>query len=144
MLVFPERVLAGDVANRDFLHLYGPASLWVLAGIYKLAGASIATERTVGLIQHLGIVFGVYALAHPFGRRVATICGVTAVFIAITPIGLAALAWNGGVALAIWGLVAGMAGRRRLDRGRPGDDARRSVCSWWPVALGAVCAAVPA
>ncbi|TMB37511.1 MAG: hypothetical protein E6J55_25855, partial [Deltaproteobacteria bacterium] len=23
MLVFPERVLAGDLPNRDFLHLYG-------------------------------------------------------------------------------------------------------------------------
>ena len=32
MLVFPERVLDGDVPNRDFLHLYGPGSLWALAG----------------------------------------------------------------------------------------------------------------
>jgi hypothetical protein len=38
MLVFPERVLAGDIPNVDFLHLYGPGSLWVLAGVYKLFG----------------------------------------------------------------------------------------------------------
>ena len=31
MLAFPDRVLAGDVPNRDFLHLYGPGSLWILA-----------------------------------------------------------------------------------------------------------------
>src|SRR6476469_240413 len=122
MLVFPERVLAGDIPNRDFLHLYGPGSLWVLAGVYKVFGASITVERTVGLIQHLGVIFGVFALARPFGRRIATVCGVTAVFIAITPIGLAALAWNGGVALALWGLVAGMLGRRRAERGRQADD----------------------
>ena len=33
MLVFPERVLHGDFPNKDFLHLYGPGSLWVLAGL---------------------------------------------------------------------------------------------------------------
>ena len=32
MLAFPQRVLAGDVPNKDFLHLYGPGSLWALAG----------------------------------------------------------------------------------------------------------------
>src|SRR4029079_18164534 len=53
MLVFPERVLAGDIPNRDFLHLYGPGSLWVLAGVYKVFGTSITVERVVGLIQHL-------------------------------------------------------------------------------------------
>ena len=34
MIVFPMRVLAGDVPNVDFLHLYGPFSLHVLAGVF--------------------------------------------------------------------------------------------------------------
>jgi hypothetical protein len=51
MLVFPERVLKGDLANRDFLHLYGPGSLWVLAGAFKAFGTSLVTERAVALAQ---------------------------------------------------------------------------------------------
>src|SRR6188768_1719708 len=62
MLTFPERVLAGDIPNRDFLHLYGPGSLWVLALLFAVAGVSLASERLVGYLQHLGVVFGVYRL----------------------------------------------------------------------------------
>ena len=118
MLTFPERILAGDVPHRDFLHLYGPGSLWVLAVVYEVVGTSLAAERTVGLVQHLLVIFGVLVLAWPFGRRVATVCAVVAVFLTVTPIGLAALAWSGGVALALCGLVAGLHGRR-LARQRP-------------------------
>ena len=49
MLVFPELVLQGQVPNRDFLHLYGPGSLWALAGIFKVFGTTLATERGGGL-----------------------------------------------------------------------------------------------
>src|SRR5688500_6420969 len=47
MLVFPELLLEGKLPNRDFLHLYGPGSLWVLAGVFKVFGASLAAERVV-------------------------------------------------------------------------------------------------
>ena len=40
MLVFPELVLRGEVPNRDFLHLYGPGGLWVLAA------KTLATQLT--------------------------------------------------------------------------------------------------
>ena len=43
MLVFPEQVLKGFIPNRDFLHLYGPGSLWVLAAVYKVFGEEILT-----------------------------------------------------------------------------------------------------
>src|SRR4051794_9183530 len=49
MLVFPEEVLHGAIPNRDFLHLYGPGSVWVLAGVFKTFGTSLWTERAVGL-----------------------------------------------------------------------------------------------
>src|SRR5688572_33175583 len=58
MLVFPERLLAGDLPNRDFLHLYGPGSLWVLAAVYWTVGTSLGAQRAVGYLQHLGVVFG--------------------------------------------------------------------------------------
>ena len=51
MLVFPEMVLDGQVPNRDFLHLYGPGSLWVLAAVFSVAGVSLASERLVGYLR---------------------------------------------------------------------------------------------
>ena len=40
MLAFPQRVLAGDLPHVDFLHLYGPGSLYVLAGVYRVFGST--------------------------------------------------------------------------------------------------------
>ncbi|HYI61003.1 MAG TPA: hypothetical protein VEW93_04275 [Acidimicrobiales bacterium] len=131
MLVFPERVLAGDLPNRDFLHLYGPGSLWALAAWFKVAGTTLAAERVYGLAQHLGIIFGLFALALPWGRRVATVCGLLGVLLVITPIGLTALAWNGAVALAVIGSALALRGARHLDEARPG-------ARWWLGAGGVV------
>jgi hypothetical protein len=38
-------VLHGTIPNRNFLHLYGPGSLWALAGAFKVFGVSLLTER---------------------------------------------------------------------------------------------------
>ena len=112
MLVFPERILAGDLPHKDFLHLYGPGSLWALAGWYKLVGVSITAERVFGLAQLAGIVFGVMALAWPWGRRVATTAGVFGVLLTTTAIGLTALAWDGAVALLVASVWVGLRARR--------------------------------
>jgi hypothetical protein len=125
MLVFPERLLAGDVPHKDFLHLYGPGSLWALAATYKVFGTSIGIERAFGLLQQLGIIFGVFTIALPWGRKVATVCGVMSVLITVTPIGLTALAWDGAVALGLWGLIVGLWARRAAASDGP-DDARRA------------------
>jgi len=111
MLVFAERFLAGDVPNRDFLHLYGPGGVWVLAGVFKVFGPSLAAERLVGLGQQAGIVFSLFALARPWGRMVATIGALIALVVIIPPIGLTALAWNGAVALGLAGLALGLSAR---------------------------------
>jgi hypothetical protein len=120
MLTFPQRVLRGEVPNADFLHLYGPGSLWVLAGFFKVFGDTLTTERIVGLLQQMGLVFGVYALARPWGRMLATFAGVIALILIIPPLGLVALAWVGGVALALWAVWLGLEARRRL----PADPVR--------------------
>ena len=112
MLVFPERVLAGDVPNRDFLHLYGPGSLWVLAGAMKVFGVSLEVERVVGYLQQLLVAFGVMALLRPWGRWVAGAGGAVAALIVVPPIGLTALPWVGGVGLGLWAVAAGL--HRRL------------------------------
>ena len=63
MLYFPELMRRGQVPNVDFLHLYGPGSLHVLLGWYELFGYTLVAERTFGLLQHLAIIFGLFALA---------------------------------------------------------------------------------
>ena len=105
MLVFPRLVQGGEVPNVDFLHLYGPGSLHVLAGWYAAFGYTLEAERAFGLLQNLGIVFALYTLTRPWGRTAAVGAGVVAALLTMTPIGLAALAWHGAVALALWSAV---------------------------------------
>jgi 4-amino-4-deoxy-L-arabinose transferase-like glycosyltransferase len=111
MMVFPERMLKGDLPNRDFLHLYGPGALQVLAGWYKVVGISLESERTFGLIQHLAIIFALFTLARPWGRIAAAAVAGLAVFYVLTPIGLTAMAWNGGLALCLWSIVFALRAR---------------------------------
>ena len=111
MLAFPQEVLRGSIPNKDFLHLYGPGSLWALAGTFWVFGTSLATERMFGLLQHAGIVFGVYAIARPWGRKLAVVCGLVSLVIVVPPIGLTALAWNGAVALGVWSVRSATPGR---------------------------------
>lgn len=105
MLYFPQRMWKGDVPNVDFLHLYGPGALHVLMAWYRVFGNTLAAERTFGLIQNLGIIFALFTLARPWGRAAATAVGALAVFYVLTPIGLTAMAWNGGLALTLWAAV---------------------------------------
>ena len=105
MLYFPQRMWKGDVPNVDFLHLYGPGALHVLMGWYKVFGDTLFAERTFGLLQHVGIILGLFALARPWGRTAATAVASLSVFYILTPIGLSAMAWNGGLALTLWSAV---------------------------------------
>lgn len=105
MLYFPERLIKGDIPNVDFLHLYGPGSLDALAGWYGLFGHTLASERTFGLIQHIGVIFGIYVLTRAWGRLGATLCALVCTVIVITPIGLTAMAWEGGIGLGLWSLI---------------------------------------
>ena len=104
----------------------------MLAGWYKVFGISLESERTFGLIQHLGIIFALFTLARPWGRIAATASPALAVFYVLTPIGLTAMAWNGGLALCLWSIVFALRARtsrqpasvadRRRGAGRSGPD----------------------
>jgi hypothetical protein len=123
MLVFPERVLAGDVANKDFLHLYGPGSLWFLAGVYELFGVHITVERLAGLAQHVGVVTGMWFLARPWGRPLATVVALVTLVVLLPPTGLIALAWIGALAFGVWAVWAAL-------RARAAEPGSRSEGRW--------------
>lgn len=117
MLVFPEAILRGAVPHRDFLHLYGPGSIYMLAGIYRVFGVSIYTERMVGFVQLATVAYATWFLLRPFGRRIATSGAVLGAVILLMPLGYAAMAWNGALALGLASLaVAASAGRRPHGR----------------------------
>ncbi|MGQ0432042.1 MAG: hypothetical protein ACT452_06515 [Microthrixaceae bacterium] len=105
MLTFPEMVLEGRVPNRDFLHLYGPGSLWVLAAVFAVFGVSLTSERAVGYLQHLGVALGLYRLLRPWGTWVAIGGGGLGAMIVLTPSGLSAMAWVGGLSLGLWAVA---------------------------------------
>src|SRR5688500_3857255 len=111
MLVFPNLVRQGKVPNVDFLHLYGPASLDALALWYRVFGDTLESQRTFGLAQHRGVVFGIYALCRVAGHVAAAGAAIVATFLIITPIGLSALAWHGALALGLWATVFGVRAR---------------------------------
>ena len=121
MLVFPRLVQEGQAANEDFLHLYGPASLDALALWYRVVGDTLESQRTFGLLQHLGIIFALYALARAWGHVAAVGSALVAAMLILTPIGLSALAWHGALALGLWAVVFAV---RSLSTTSPTD-------LWW-------------
>jgi hypothetical protein len=121
MLVFPDRVLDGAVPHEDFLHLYGPGSLWVLAAFFKVFGTRIEVERAVALAQLVGMAAGVALLVRLWGRWVALAGGLLTVLFTLPVLGLTAWPWVGGVALGLGAIVALLQARSddaRLDRPR--------------------------
>jgi hypothetical protein len=115
MLVFPELVLDGKVPHRDFLHLYGPGSLWVLAAWYWLLGVTLEVQRLFGLLQLAGLGAAAFLLARPWGRSAAVAVASVAVVVTISASGLVALAWVGALALGLFAIVAVQRARVATD-----------------------------
>ncbi|MEJ7800411.1 MAG: hypothetical protein WKF60_07825 [Ilumatobacter sp.] len=105
MIVFPRLVQQGALPNRDFLHLYGPTSLDGLALWFRIVGDTLESQRTFGLLQHLGIILGLYALTRAWGHVAAVGAAWVATMLIVTPIGLSALAWHGALAFGVWAIV---------------------------------------
>jgi hypothetical protein len=106
MLVFPDRVLHGQIANKDFFYLYGPGSLWVLAAIYKVFGVHILVERTVGLAQLVGVAVGAATIVRWWGRWVAAAAILLSVIFVTPSLQLTAIPYTGGVAVGLASLAA--------------------------------------
>lgn len=110
-LVFPERLRAGDVPNVDFLYLYGPGTLHALAAWFEITGTSLTSQRVFAVLQMVAGTAAVISIARPTGRFLATVAGLCFLAMMITTTGLAALAWPGAFALALWGVAFGLRSR---------------------------------
>jgi hypothetical protein len=68
------RVAAGQLPHRDFYAIYGPAQLYILAGLYRLFGESILVERLLDLFFRGLLVASVYTIASSYFRRSVAAC----------------------------------------------------------------------
>jgi hypothetical protein len=105
LVAYPTLILDGAVPGRDFETFYGPGEPWLVAGAFELVGPSLTVQRVVGLGFRLLIVLALFTLALPWGRLTAAAAGLVA-GLAMIPLGLAALAIFGAIALGLVGLAA--------------------------------------
>ena len=73
VLVYAQEVLDGRVTHRDFFTVHGPAQFWLVAAFFKALGASLWTERVVGLLLQVLVVVGMHRLTRRWGRSDATL-----------------------------------------------------------------------
>src|SRR5678816_3540045 len=71
VLVGADRVLRGDMPYRDFWSYYGPASSYLLAGLYRLFGEFAFVGRGLDIAAKTATATLVVALVLQFGRRTA-------------------------------------------------------------------------
>ncbi|MGO4596681.1 hypothetical protein [Terrabacter sp. 2RAF25] len=112
IVLYAQQILDGRLPQRDFYTVYGPGTFGLTAGAFALFGSELVVERLVGLAFQALMVGGVYRLALSRGRAVAVGASLVSV-LCLTPLGLAAYAWVGGLACIVWGLVL-LQGRTRL------------------------------
>jgi hypothetical protein len=66
------RIVAGQVIHRDFYYNYGPATVYMLAGLFRIVGQFVVVERMFGLFQAVTTALGIYLLlTRCVGRKVA-------------------------------------------------------------------------
>lgn len=61
-LYLPWRILHGEFPHRDYVHPYGPFSVYFNAGMFALFGVSIRTLVLANLLIFAGIVVGLFGL----------------------------------------------------------------------------------
>jgi hypothetical protein len=74
------RVASGQIPHRDFYFIYGPAEIYVLAGLFKAFGPSVLAERLFDLSIKALVVTSVFGIVAAYCRK------SVAVFISIITI----------------------------------------------------------
>lgn len=115
LLLYPELILKGWWPYRDFETFYGPANVYLLAGIYAVFQPGIFVARTVGLLYQLTILAAIFCIVRPRG----TVLALGSAFIAhcfLLLTGLAPSPWLGALACALWSLflAAASPGSRQI------------------------------
>jgi hypothetical protein len=104
LLVYPDRILAGEVPLRDFETFYGPAGFYLIAGAFTAFGTGLDTERGVAVGYDVLIVLALFALVLPWGLIPASASALVAGAVCLA-FGIAAYPWFGALAFALVGLA---------------------------------------
>jgi hypothetical protein len=111
LVSFPTRALAGDLPYRDFETFYGPGEPYLVAGLFRVFGASLGAERAVGFAFRLLLVVALYVLLGRLGELPALAGGVLAACLVAAD---GVNADNHVTALALTALALVAVERRRL------------------------------
>jgi hypothetical protein len=109
-------LLWGAVPHRDFFSVYPPGIYWLVAGLWRVTGVSVASARVLGFAIHVSIAFLAGRLAGRASGRNFSWLAAGAVVLWLSPLGTAPYAWLVGLALALLVaelLVASWSGGRR-------------------------------
>ena len=80
------RVEAGQVPHRDFYFIYGPANIYLLAGLFKVFGQSLLVERLFDLLIKALIVTAAYTIVSRLCREMIAL--YVAIIVALWLFGL--------------------------------------------------------
>ena len=112
ILVVASGILDGRLPHADVAYLYAPGSVWAVAGAFSVFGASVVTERLVGLAYRLLLLWGVHRLARRWGLSTAA-CATLATWAVLAPFGLIAYPWVTGLGLLAAGTALVLDGEDR-------------------------------
>jgi hypothetical protein len=71
------RVMAGQVLHRDFYYNYGPGSIYILAGLFRIFGPSVLVERLFGITGSGVLVLSMYWMVRQVcSRRLALVAAL--------------------------------------------------------------------
>lgn len=70
------RTMAGQVLHRDFYYNYGPAQLYILAGLFRIFGPSVLVERLTESGFAAALAVSLYVLARRFCTRAVAVAAL--------------------------------------------------------------------
>lgn len=102
LLTGANQLLWGKLPYRDFYSNYPPGVFLLIAAGFKLAGVSVAVERTIGFALHLGVALGAGRVSgRLIGRRFSWVVAAL-VLTWLVRLGVVAYAWLAGLTIALF------------------------------------------
>jgi hypothetical protein len=141
LLIYPEEMARGRIANRDFFTVYGQGGFRLLEAVYSIGGSSLSSERMVGVIYHIAIAVAVTRLFRSFGHGASLAAGLTSavLFFGLPPV---AFAWFGAIAMIMCGLAILSSGNHP-SRYLVAGFLTGLACNWRPETLALALCGLP-